>query len=464
MKRLQSPKIKIKQLQDVISNPAIDSSSGSISGGPGGSALAAIFDTNTAKAQLRLYSDILKELEHQQDLYKQTVQTNEAEVTHAEEQEGKKQERELEKRLTIWRKIFGAGGDIAKAHAEMNKEVTKTTEQQTNLIIRDFNEELKAKQEALREETRAAHQAAQEQIQLRQAEENIELSSIQQQKDNIDTLTQLHVINARQRLQLLRQNAEAEFQIHLKSLQDHIALEAQDPESNPAKIAKLHKDIEKLKREHEREMNQLTNQSVLQQKSRFDSYFHAVSDGFKTQLNGVLQGTQTIGEALRNLWQGIILSIIEKFVDMGLQWAATHLFMHFITKASGVSQIASAAAQAGANAYAATAIIPVVGPELAPAAAATAYAGAISFEGLNTFARGGIVPSDSLAFVHKNEMVLPASISQRLMKGTGSGEVHVHHHGSTVNAIDSRGVVDALEADQTSLIKFIRRLKRDGLL
>jgi hypothetical protein len=68
---------------------------------------------------------------------------------------------------------------------------------------------------------------------------------------------------------------------------------------------------------------------------------------------------------------------------------------------------------AAANAYAAYA----EWPPLAAAMAAQAKATVLSFA---AFEQGGIVPSDQMAYVHKNEMVLPAAISQRLQTMTGA--------------------------------------------
>ncbi len=91
--------------------------------------------------------------------------------------------------------------------------------------------------------------------------------------------------------------------------------------------------------------------------------------------------------------------------------------------ASNIATIQSDAAVAAAGAYAATAAIPVVGPALAPAAATEAYSTVTAFQGLVAAEGGwGQVPYDGApAVLHKNEMVLPAALAQRVRDITASG-------------------------------------------
>jgi hypothetical protein len=92
--------------------------------------------------------------------------------------------------------------------------------------------------------------------------------------------------------------------------------------------------------------------------------------------------------------------------------------------------VASNAAVGAAAAMAATAAIPIVGPELAPEAGAVMYAGILGTYGPLASAAGGWdrVPSDTLAQLHKNEMVLPASIAANIrnMSTGGGGDTHYH--------------------------------------
>jgi hypothetical protein len=79
--------------------------------------------------------------------------------------------------------------------------------------------------------------------------------------------------------------------------------------------------------------------------------------------------------------------------------------------AEATGEIAANAAVAASGAYAATAAIPIVGPELAPAAAATAYARRDELDGRARSAsaaeKGDWNVREGLYHLHDQEMVLP---------------------------------------------------------
>ena len=135
-------------------------------------------------------------------------------------------------------------------------------------------------------------------------------------------------------------------------------------------------------------------------------------------------------------------------------------------KAATAANIGSSAAEGGAAAYAPAAAIPVVGWSIAPAIAADAYANILGFEALNAFAAGGIVPNDALAFVHKNEMVLPASLSAGLSQMIGSNEPsgsgHTLHVSFSVSATDAKSFEGRLQEHADALVSVIKRAWRHG--
>lgn len=91
-----------------------------------------------------------------------------------------------------------------------------------------------------------------------------------------------------------------------------------------------------------------------------------------------------------------------------------------VTQGTALAQIAARAASAAAGAYSAIAAIPVVGPVLAPISAAAALAGVLALGNSIFSAKGGWgrVPQDgAVTELHKDEMVLPASIANPLRNG-----------------------------------------------
>lgn len=93
-------------------------------------------------------------------------------------------------------------------------------------------------------------------------------------------------------------------------------------------------------------------------------------------------------------------------------------------KVAAFSQITAAAAKAGAEAFAAYAGIPVVGPALGAAAAAEAVAQTMAFATMLAFNKGGLVPgtgnTDSVpAWLTPGELVIPKEVTQALL---GAGQ------------------------------------------
>jgi hypothetical protein len=73
-------------------------------------------------------------------------------------------------------------------------------------------------------------------------------------------------------------------------------------------------------------------------------------------------------------------------------------------------QVMSNAAVAGSAAFASTAAIPVIGPEMAPGAAAAAYSATAAFAPMASARNGFDIPAglNPVTQLHEKEMVLPA--------------------------------------------------------
>lgn len=141
-------------------------------------------------------------------------------------------------------------------------------------------------------------------------------------------------------------------------------------------------------------------------------------------IQGLIKGTQSLGDAFGNLASTMANSIIGALSDMAAQWLvyqAVQLFAGKATQASAAGQMAANASatslQAGLAAFASTAAIPIVGPVLAPGAMATALsitgplAGAVAAAataGIG-FSEGGYTGAggkyDPAGIVHKGEVV-----------------------------------------------------------
>lgn len=198
----------------------------------------------------------------------------------------------------------------------------------------------------------------------------------------------------------------------------------------------------------------------------------SIGESFSRAMDGVMMGTQRMSVA----WRRMAAEIVAGWASAMVQVAAKHLAMevtttaqHAAAKETQVGIDASAAAQsnaidmtaslkeiahsagvAAAKAWKAVVGIPVVGPVLAPPAAAASYAGVMAFGALAS-AEGGqwqVPINEQLTLLHRNEMVLPAPQADALRRTVadgGAGSVHLHF-APTVHAMDSRGVDEVLRA------------------
>src|SRR4029077_6432553 len=90
-----------------------------------------------------------------------------------------------------------------------------------------------------------------------------------------------------------------------------------------------------------------------------------------------------------------------------------------LERAQNAQTIQSAAGTGAADAYKAVVGIPYIGPFIAPAAAAVAYAGISAFSAAGGF---DIPPGvNPLTQLHASEMVLPANLAQGVRNMTAQG-------------------------------------------
>lgn len=233
------------------------------------------------------------------------------------------------------------------------------------------------------------------------------------------------------------------YQIALKAAQDRRSLLDEGDISGKAKALGAEKA---LTNKHAAYLKGINHKMALDSKASFNSMVSPIKSAFGSTIQGILQGTTTLKQGMKNAFQSIVLSYAGSLANMAID-AAAHwawellgfgtkevsktaattaeetgrvaaattaaVSIKAITAASGVSQIATHAAVASAAAFAATASIPVVGLAAAPAAAASAFATVMSFATAIFSSAGGEwdVPNDRLNLVHKNETILPATIA-----------------------------------------------------
>ncbi len=194
--------------------------------------------------------------------------------------------------------------------------------------------------------------------------------------------------------------------------------------------------------------------------------------------SGLVSGSDTFGQAFARMGDQLLSRFVGWAAEMAERWAVSELTQTAASSAGeaartavavsaqatgmaasgaqALADIGNSGARAAAGAYAAVASVPVVGPVLAPAAAATALAAVLEFGGQVFSAAGGWgqVPYDgALTSLHKDEMVLPSSLASPLRTAIGgwsageqgppglpgaraSGGGDTHHHWN-ISALDA---------------------------
>lgn len=210
--------------------------------------------------------------------------------------------------------------------------------------------------------------------------------------------------------------------------------------------------------------------------------------GATNALTGLINGTQSLQEAMANVGSTIINSVISSLVEMGMQWVKNQVMGQAAAAASLASTMAQATAAASAWAPAAmSASIATYGS--AAVVGQTAYAGSLlAAKGMaiaGAREHGGPVSASSMYRVGEggkpeifkanngSQYMIPGDngkvISNRDMQGGGSGgaviQQEVHFHIETTGGIDDATMVKMSQMMKQVSLNTIRDQQRpNGLL
>lgn len=230
--------------------------------------------------------------------------------------------------------------------------------------------------------------------------------------------------------------------------------------------AVLQAQFQKTDDQLQRSITATTEQESRKQQSAYTTMFASITRSGKEEINQLILDQTTWQGALLKIYGSMLTSFVGFAEQMLAKWSATMLASTLMTRVnvaqqvatqqaagasgwgamingilqymgvekvaavsskatqtvSALSQIHAAAAVAAANAYAATAAIPVVGPGMAPAAAATAEVNVDAFAGAAALDVGAWnIPKDMPANIHQGEMVVPRTFADGLRAGGSLG-------------------------------------------
>jgi hypothetical protein len=215
--------------------------------------------------------------------------------------------------------------------------------------------------------------------------------------------------------------------------------------------------------------------------------FNIIDKNFNSMIQGMMQGTQTMGQMFQRMAQNLVVSMEEAIAKILLNWLKMELQKTFATMSGNAARVSSDTAAAtassesgkmgaseqilqdayesAANVYASVSAIPYVGWILAPIAAAGAFATVAAFDSFDTGTP--YVPNDMLAQIHQGEAIIPAKTAAKWRdgdlgiggEGGGGGDTHVHLN---VSAIDAAGVAGFMKQHSGLISKALVSASRGG--
>jgi hypothetical protein len=254
-------------------------------------------------------------------------------------------------------------------------------------------------------------------------------------------------------------------------------------------VEEAQKRLDALKRKSDDDELNASLTNLQRQAAVYNNFFAELNKGFKSSIDGWLKGSESFGLGMERTFQGMARSMVENLAEMGMKWAEHEALKVLLTSAgqqaqtlatatgaaerktinatTALSEANTNAMKAATGAYAATVDIPIVGPVLAPIAAATAYTAVMGLTALASASGGwGQIPNDQLAMVHKNEMILPANIAQNVRDMSGgagaTGDTHIHLGGNSYSALGSGAMRGLLQGSQRELVSTMKSAIRDG--
>lgn len=253
------------------------------------------------------------------------------------------------------------------------------------------------------------------------------------------------------------------------------------------------KDIEQAERQHANKMAQLDRQQAVARRNAIREWTSPIKEASNEMVNGILHGTLAADQIASTFLTGLVGKYVAHLGEIAMEWIETHVLMGLWAWITGEEEIAAAttsaatgalaaktaaaseaagwAAAGAAAAMASVAAIPFVGWAMAPAVGAEHYALAMTYAAAAAVpaAEKGWweVPNDTLAVIHKKEMVMPAPLAEgvrRMVEGGGSasdsGGAQPITFAPTVIGMDRQAVQTMLRREAVFLADLVQGQNR----
>lgn len=239
-------------------------------------------------------------------------------------------------------------------------------------------------------------------------------------------------------------------------------LALQDPEQNPVELERIEQEKAAIRRRYAAEGADIQRNQALESRNIWQSLTSSMQSGFANVITGVLNGTLSMGQAIRGLMQTVVNAVIGMLAQTAAQYLVNKLLEMVIGKTTAASQISANAAVAATAAMGSVAAIPFVGWAMAPGVGAATFATAMGYQGALASAEGGYdIPKglNPMAQLHEEEMVLPSKFAN-VIRGlaNGGGEGRTADAGGDVH-IYARNDSDVVRVGDMK--KLLREMKRN---
>jgi len=335
-----------------------------------------------------------------------------------------------------------------------------------------YGEDSSQFKKALQEKEKLARENAQLLVQIQDSitDKNREIANIglEIERENAAYKKSIGILSADEEIDILRNLENRKSTLEIAALQQKLAREKQ----GTLEYQKLLNQIETAQAQHNKALNSLNIKSAEEQSKTWTTLWQSLENNFSTAIQGMILGTSKFKNIVNTFMKAIAGTIIDTGVKMLANWVKVELAKTMATKTAnaartadtatasaltsaitttqGAAEITTSAGVAAAGAAKSQAGIPVIGPELAIAAAAAMLAMVLGYKALVSAAGGwGKIPSDQLAMVHTDEMVLPAELStgirNMITSGQAGGGSSIKNSTFNIRAFDSKDVVKTLK-------------------
>jgi hypothetical protein len=319
------------------------------------------------------------------------------------------------------------------------------------------------------------------------------ITSIEIEQEHIKELARLGQISSQDEVARLNALEAQKLQIEKAYIQQRIDTilarlgddDAEEYKKDKAEWDRLLNEKQKSEDQYLKNRQKNIDSAATTEQKTWTTLMGKINSAFDQSISGLLHGTMTFRKAFANLLDSLLSDFVSFLARKVEKWAEEHLLelaLHstFLTNLLGLDvandaaktaagaatadlQVTQQAGIAGAAGFASVmASVPFpANIALAPEVMAAAISATLGNLALASAAGGWDVPRDTLAMVHANEMILPASISSGLKDMIGSGGsggqgITVNYNGD-FSAIDGRGMEEAFAKNSASLAKVIRR-------